>query len=122
MQGLLDGPLAFGGLRGGSLCAYPGEADEAGRRSLVIELDGAAYVRDLGVSGRAVVDNGRIVGLRLSTSGGPARRGVLRVRGRRVTGRVGRATVRTLVAGTELAVPRAVVAASPAGGKPRSCG
>jgi pimeloyl-ACP methyl ester carboxylesterase len=82
IQGLLDGRFRFGGLRGGRACVVPGEADAAGRRSVVIAFVRDRYARGLAITGRAVVRRGRIVRMRLST--GARQRTRLRLVGSRV--------------------------------------
>ena len=107
-QGLLDRPFAFGGLRGGFVCALPGP----GGRSLVLRLRRAVYVPGMRVDGTAVVTGRRITRAGLALSG--RTRGQLRLRGRLVSGRVGGRSLRTRVRGVELTVPRTVIA--PGGG------
>jgi pimeloyl-ACP methyl ester carboxylesterase len=120
-RGLLDAPFAFGGLRGGSTCARPGQAGLSGARSLVLVLRRSAYVPGLAVSGRAVVRGRRIVRAALSTVGRPDLTGRLRLRGRRVEGRLDRRRLQTRVSTTQLSVPRLLVASSLASGRGRAC-
>ena len=112
-QGLLDRPLAFGGLRGGSVCALPGP----GGRSLVLKLHRTVYVPGIAVDGTAVVTRRRIARATLALSG--RARGGLSLRGRRVTGRIAGRSVSTTVRRARLAVPRTPIA--PSGGR-RRCG
>lgn len=116
VQGLIDRPLAFGGLRGGSICARPGPP-AAGSRSLVVVLERAAYVPGLALSGRVIVHGRSMVRVRLAFAGRAS--GALRLRGRSLSGRLGgrRVTVRVPAAG--LLTTRAPVARSVAPGRLR---
>ena len=90
---VLDERFRAGGLRGGRICAAPGPRGPAGARSLVLRLRGVRYVPDLAVSGRAAIAGDRLTALsvRLRADGG--RRGALKRRGRRLSGRLGQRTV-----------------------------
>jgi pimeloyl-ACP methyl ester carboxylesterase len=111
-QGLLDRGFTFGGLRGGSACARPGEAGGLGRRSLVLEFDGYAYVPGLEATGRAAIRAGKIVRMSLASSGRRALRGRLQLHGRRLSGRMGRRRVAVRVPRPALSVTSPAVAAS----------
>jgi len=104
-HGRLDAPLAFGGLRGGSACARPGDLDAAGRREAALTFAGFAYVPGVRVSGRARVSGGTLRDLSITTAG--AR---LRLRGDRLVGRLGG---RAVVARVDRRVPAVSVDAAP---------
>jgi pimeloyl-ACP methyl ester carboxylesterase len=117
-QGPLDGPFAFGGLRAGSICARPGAAGAAGRRPLLLDLDLAAYVPGLELSGRVVVRGRAIVRMRLAATG--RARGALRLRGHRIVGVLVRRPVSVRLP-MRPRVPRAPVARSLATARPGGC-
>jgi pimeloyl-ACP methyl ester carboxylesterase len=120
MQGLIDRPFAFGGLRAGAICVRPGAADASGRRSLVMALDGAAYVPGIELSGRAVVRGTSLVRMHLSAAG--RARGSMRLRGTRVGGRLAGRAVAVRVRAGGLAVPSVPVAQALAAAGRGRCG
>ena len=89
MQGVLDRPLGFGGLRGGSACARPGEVGADGQRAVRLTFDRSSYLPGLLVSGRAVLAGRRIVSARLSVRRRPGLRTDLALAGRHLIRSVG---------------------------------
>ena len=111
-RGLLDAAFSFGGLRGGRVCARPGGAEASGRRPLVLVLGRATYVPGVSVSGRATVRGQRIVRASVTLSRGSSLLGTLRLRGRRITGRLGNRRISEDVVAGRLRVPQLIIAAS----------
>lgn len=104
VQGVLDAPIAFGGLRGGSVCARPGDADRSGRRSAVMTLSGVSYVPSVRITGTATLRERRMTGAQLTVRG--ADDGRLTLRGRRLRGRLGGRAI-------DLRLPAGAVAVAP---------
>lgn len=120
-RGALDGPFAFGGLRGGSTCARPGARAKAGRRPIVLRLRRSSYIPGLLVTGRVVVRHNRVTTMRVSVSGGGAARGQVRLAGRRVVGRLAGRRVRMRLSTAQLSVARLSATPSLSSAERRAC-
>jgi pimeloyl-ACP methyl ester carboxylesterase len=107
---VLDERFRAGGLRGGTLCVAPGPRGTDGARPLVVKLRRARYVRDLAVTGRATVDDGRLTTMTVRLRGQGERRGTLRLRDGRLVGELGQRAI-AVGGGRRRAMPSITVAA-----------
>ena len=117
-QGVLDAPLRFGGLRGGSVCTRPGPAADS-RRTMLLLLRRTVHVPGLRLSGRAAADGRALTRIRVWAPG--AARGELRLRGRRVAGRWHGRRIDVRASRAALRLPSAPVARALATARPKRC-